>query len=84
MSVTVTTTTAPVQVSASGTQVSAAIAAIPVSTVTTGGVGPQGLTNLSDALDVEITSLSAGDLLRFDNARWRNYPETSLLDGGNF
>ncbi|NBW20767.1 MAG: hypothetical protein EBR82_73665 [Caulobacteraceae bacterium] len=39
---------------------------------------------LSQATDVEFTSLVTGDLLRYYNGKWRNTNETNLVDGGNY
>ena len=59
-----------------------------------GGVGPQGpagvpgpaggITALSQASDVQFSNVSEGDVLRFSEARWKNYNERQLTDGGNF
>ena len=55
-----------------------------------GPQGPQGLPGsavagpLSGATDAVISSPQAGDLLRYDNGKWRNYPDRDLLDEGNF
>lgn len=39
---------------------------------------------LSQAADVEVTSLATGDVLRYFNGKWRNQNESQLLDGGNY
>lgn len=39
---------------------------------------------LSQATDVELTTLSTGDVLRYYNGKWRNYNEGNLVDGGNY
>jgi hypothetical protein len=56
-----------------------------------GPLGPPGApttpaqqTSLLELTDVLISGLSAGDVLRYENDRWRNYNETQLTDGGNF
>lgn len=42
-------------------------------------------THAIDTLDgVTINSLANGDVLRFSSGKWRNYPDTGLVDGGNF
>jgi hypothetical protein len=33
---------------------------------------------------VQITSAQPGDVLRFSNSKWRNSPETDIVDGGNW
>jgi hypothetical protein len=33
---------------------------------------------------VQITSVQPGDVLRFSNSKWRNSPETDIVDGGNW
>jgi len=55
-----------------------------VSATVSGGIGPQGFTQLSAATDVEFSGASTGDVLRYSNGKWRNYREESLVDGGNF
>lgn len=40
--------------------------------------------SLDAVADVEFANLSDGDLLRFSTGRWRNYPQNTLLDAGNF
>jgi hypothetical protein len=56
-----------------------------------GPLGPPGApttpaqpASLLELTDVLISGLSPGDVLRYDNNRWRNYNETQLTDGGNF
>jgi hypothetical protein len=74
-----TNTSSPVSVSISGSN--------PVSVSVSGGIGPQGpsgVTTVDNASDVEVTGKNDGDLLRWSNGKWRNYPESSVLDGGNF
>jgi hypothetical protein len=39
------------------------------------------LAGLSDA---QIQNIAEGDLLRYSNSKWRNTPEDTVLDGGNF
>lgn len=34
--------------------------------------------------DVTITSVTSGDVLRFDGSSWQNYHETNIVNGGNF
>lgn len=86
MSVTVTATSSPISVSASATNVAATVGASTVQTSATGGVGPQGLTSIGDALDVAIIQATDGDVLRFSSStsKWQNYAERNLTDGGNW
>jgi len=39
---------------------------------------------LSGLNDVTITSVAAGNVLRYNGSKWANYAETNLTDGGNF
>lgn len=39
---------------------------------------------LNGMTDVTITSVTSGDVLRFDGTSWQNYHETNIVDGGNF
>jgi len=53
----------------------------------TGGFGPPGAPaarSLAELLDVEITSAELGDVLRYDGAKWADYPDSNLTDGGAF
>jgi hypothetical protein len=34
--------------------------------------------------DVTITSVAAGNVLRYNGSKWANYSESNLTDGGNF
>jgi hypothetical protein len=50
-----------------------------------GPLGPPRMpTSLLELTDVLLSDLSPGDVLRYENNRWRNYNETQLTDGGNF
>lgn len=78
-----------IQVSVSGSSVAASVSPnSQVSAVVSGGMGPRGEPGQSSALssapDVDFDNLSDGDVLRYSSAKWRNHPETSLVDGGNF
>lgn len=89
MSVEITITSQPITASVSGGTVAASVpAAAAASATVSGGVGPQGPAgnagNLADLLDVQITSASTGDLLRRDSGKWKNTPESQILDGGNW
>ena len=55
-----------------------------------GPQGPQGIPGpatsvIDDLTDVTAPTPAAGDVLRYSNAQWRNFPEVDLtLDGGNW
>lgn len=53
---------------------------------TTGGGGGGGVSNLSQLLDVLITSPGNGDLLSYNSTtgKWNNTQKENLVDGGNF
>jgi len=40
--------------------------------------------SLPSSSDVEVTDIKTGDILRWSSGKWRNYSETTLLDGGNY
>lgn len=73
----------PVAVTVSGNNVPTAQLSVPAApSATVSGVG--GANVLADLNDVQIDAASPGDVLRFSNQRWRNYPQNQLTDGGNF
>lgn len=94
MSITATVTSSPITATASASSVTAAVSSSSVTASAAGGVGPQGpigntgagggATQMSELSDVLFTSLAANDVLRYSSSKWRNYPETSVTDGGNF
>ena len=94
MSVSASVTTQPISatVSAGGGSISATVpGAASVSASVSGGVGPQGPTGpagsntLAALTDVQIDAAQPGDLLRYADGKWRDYPETDLvIDGQNF
>jgi hypothetical protein len=81
-----------ISASVSGSSVTAAVGSSPVTASASGGVGPQGATGatgpagsaIDGASDVELSSLSDGDVLRYSSSKWRNYADANLTDGGNF
>lgn len=76
---------ATVAASAAGGSVSASVSgSSSVNADVVGGIGPSGLPNLSQALDVQLSSVTDGDVLRYSSSKWRNYAETGLVDGGNW
>jgi hypothetical protein len=40
--------------------------------------------SLAGLSDAQIQNIAEGDLLRYSNSKWRNTPEDTVLDGGNF
>ena len=57
------------------------VAASPAVTVTLATSQP---VYLSSLVDTAVTSVVDGDLLRYQNNKWRNTSEKSITDGGNF
>jgi hypothetical protein len=88
-SVSATVTSQPITATVAGSTVSAAVTSSSSSVSIAGGVGPQGPAGtsggpLEQLSNVQITSAQPGDVLRFSNSKWRNSPETDIVDGGNF
>lgn len=93
MSITASVSGSQITARVSGSSISASVGSSPVRATAFGGVGPQGpqgpagdaaAVSIAAASDVTLSSLADGDVLRFSNSRWRNYPEDDLLDAGNF
>jgi hypothetical protein len=84
VSISVSVPKTTIAVSASGGSVSAAVTASQIQAAASGGIGPQGITTLGSATDVQISSVAEGDVLRYSAAKWRNHAENQLTDGGNF
>ncbi len=86
--ISVAVTSSKISASAGGSSVTAAVTSQPVATAVAGGIGPQGpqgpAASIASASDVALSGLTDGDVLRYSNSRWRNYPEDDLLDAGNF
>ena len=85
----VTTTSQPISATVTGSTVSASVTSSSSTVSAGGGVGPQGPAGTSGGpieqlSNVQITSAQAGDVLRFSNSKWRNSPETDIVDGGNW
>ena len=79
----------PITATVSGSTVSAAVTSSSSSVSIAGGVGPQGPAGTSGGpieqlSNVQITSAQPGDVLRFSDSKWRNSPETDIVDGGNW
>lgn len=93
MSITASVSSSPITARVSGSSISASVGSSPVRATASGGVGPQGpqgpagdagSISIGSASDVELASLTDGDVLRYSNSRWRNHAETLLTDGGDY
>jgi hypothetical protein len=77
----------PIAVTVSGTSLPTAQLSVPgVPTATVSGATAAGVSSVAQLTDVQLSGLADGDVLRFsgDANKWQNYPETTLLDAGNF
>lgn len=93
---TVSITSAPISATATQAGVSVSVSSSTSSILTSGGAGPVGpvgpmgpqgpaVGSLADMDDVHIDSAAAGDLLRYSDGKWRDYPESGIeIDGSNF
>lgn len=89
---TVTVTTQPITATVSGSTVTASVPPAAAATASvSGGVGPQGPQGpqgvpglLADGGDVQLAGVADGDLLRYAGGKWRNKPESQLIDGGAY
>jgi hypothetical protein len=78
-------------VNASG-NISASVGSSVVTASAGGGIGPQGVQGvigppgnaLSAASDVQLVNVSSGDLLQYNDGKWRNKTVDSIIDFGNF
>lgn len=90
MSITASVSSSPITARVSGSSISASVGSSPVRATTSGGVGPQGpagpvgSASIGGSSDVELASLTDGDVLRYSANKWRNYADGNLTDGGNF
>ena len=88
--ITASVTSQPITASASGGGITATVGSSTITASAGGGVGPQGPAGtsgagLDDLVDVDLSSVAAGDLLRYGSGKWRNYPEANVvIDGQNF
>ena len=73
--------------------ISASVGSSVVTANAGGGIGPQGPQGvigppgnaLSAASDVQLSGVADGDVLRYSDSKWRNYPEGDIvIDGQNF
>lgn len=92
MSVNAVVTGGKITATVSSDVVSASVSGTaPVAAEVTGATGPQGpvgpagsIGRLVDLQDVNITSASVGDVLRYNGTAWTDYHENNLTDGGAF
>ena len=49
-----------------------------------GDQGMSGVSAINQASDVAFDAPADGDVVRYSSGKWRNYPDTGLVDGGNF
>lgn len=81
-------------VAASGVVSARIPATASVTASVSGGVGPQGVqgpagpagsNTLANLTDVQIDAAANGDVLRYADGKWRDYPEQDIvIDGSNF
>lgn len=85
MSETVTVVNGPTQavtVGGGSTVQNVSVSPAPSLQVVVGQVQQQSLASM---VDVAVTTPANGDVLRYQNNKWRNYPETDIvIDGQNF
>lgn len=93
MSIEATVTSEPIVATVSGsTSGDSVVASVTVDSVSVGvygGIGPTGLSGaaasaISAMSDVQLDTLSDGDVLRYSSGKWRNYADSQITDGGNF
>jgi hypothetical protein len=92
--ITATVSSSPITASVSGSgNIAASVGSSTVNASVASGIGPQGPQGvagptgnaISGAGDVQLTNVADGDLLRYSNSKWRNYPEGDIvIDGQNF
>ena len=89
MSISASVTAQPITATVTESGISANVSSTVITASASGGVGPQGDKGdaaglLSQLTDTAISSVAEGDVLRYSSNKWRNYPDTSITDGGNF
>jgi hypothetical protein len=88
--ITATVVSQPITASVNSTgSISANVGSSSVTATAGGGIGPQGPAGslgagLGDLVDVNLSSVQDGDVLRYDSAKWHNVNQTQVTDGGNF
>jgi hypothetical protein len=89
MSISASVTAQPITATVTASGISANVSSTVLAASASGGVGPQGDKGdaaglLSQLTDTAISSVTDGDVLRYSSSKWRNYPDTSITDGGNW
>ena len=89
MSISASVTAQPITATVTASGISANVSSTVLSSSASGGVGPQGDKGdaaglLTQLTDTAISSVAEGDVLRYSSSKWRNYPDTSIVDGGNW
>jgi hypothetical protein len=75
--------------SVSGGSITASVGSSVVTASAGGGIGPQGPAgtsgaSLGDLVDVNLSGVQDGDVLRYDATKWHNVNQAVVTDGGNF
>ena len=89
MSISASVTAQPITATVTASGISANVSSTVLSASASGGIGPQGDKGdaaglLTQLTDTAISSVAEGDVLRYSSSKWRNYPDTSIVDGGNW
>jgi len=89
MSISASVTAQPITATVTASGISANVSSTVLSASASGGIGPQGDKGdaaglLTQLTDTAINSIAEGDVLRYSSSKWRNYPDTSITDGGNW
>jgi len=89
MSISASVTAQPITATVTASGISANVSSTVLSASASGGIGPQGDKGdaaglLTQLTDTAISSVAEGDVLRYSSSKWRNYPDTSITDGGNW
>jgi len=89
MSISASVTAQPITATVTASGISANVSSTVLSASASGGIGPQGDKGdaagfLTQLTDTAISSIAEGDVLRYSSSKWRNYPDTSITDGGNW
>jgi len=88
--ITATVNSQPITASVNSSgNISANVGSSSVTATAGGGIGPQGPqgslgAGLGDLVDVSLSGVQDGDVLRYDASKWHNVNQTQVTDGGNF
>lgn len=88
--VTATVQSQPITATVSGSgAISASVGSSVIAATVGGGIGPQGPSGtsggpLEQLSNVQIVSAQPGDVLRYEENTWKNYPDADIVDGGNW